>query len=107
GSTRAGGVRRHPRTLPPAQAWGATDSGSCAQPSAYLRQRREEAAFRTRLEGRDFHAAEGVSGPASDGLDDLFAHVDANRASFVERLAGWVRVPSVSATGQGMPEAAG
>jgi acetylornithine deacetylase/succinyl-diaminopimelate desuccinylase-like protein len=48
-----------------------------------------------------------VSGPASDGLDDLFAHVDANRASFVERLAGWVRVPSVSATGQGMPEAAG
>jgi acetylornithine deacetylase/succinyl-diaminopimelate desuccinylase-like protein len=41
------------------------------------------------------------------GLGDVFAHVDANRASFLERLAGWVRVPSVSATGQGMPEAAG
>jgi acetylornithine deacetylase/succinyl-diaminopimelate desuccinylase-like protein len=40
------------------------------------------------------------------GLQDVFAHVDANRARFVERLAGWVRQPSVSATGQGMPEAA-
>ncbi|HZB58000.1 MAG TPA: M20/M25/M40 family metallo-hydrolase [Actinomycetota bacterium] len=48
-----------------------------------------------------------MSGPAGPRLDDVFAHVDANRASFVERLAGWVRVPSVSATGQGMPEAAG
>jgi acetylornithine deacetylase/succinyl-diaminopimelate desuccinylase-like protein len=48
-----------------------------------------------------------VSGPAEPRLDDVFAHVDANRASFVERLAGWVRTPSVSATGQGMPEAAG
>jgi acetylornithine deacetylase/succinyl-diaminopimelate desuccinylase-like protein len=48
-----------------------------------------------------------LSGPAGPRLDDVFAHVDANRASFVERLAGWVRTPSVSATGQGMPEAAG
>ena len=40
-------------------------------------------------------------------MDDVFAHVDANRDAFVERLAGWVRRPSVSATGQGMPEAAG
>jgi acetylornithine deacetylase/succinyl-diaminopimelate desuccinylase-like protein len=48
-----------------------------------------------------------VSGPASPGLDDVFAHVDANREAFIERLAGWVRQPSVSATGQGMPEAAG
>jgi len=47
-----------------------------------------------------------LSGPAGPRLDDVFAHVDANRASFVERLAGWVRTPSVSATGQGMPEAA-
>ena len=47
-----------------------------------------------------------MSGPAGTGLGDVFAHVDANRASFVERLAGWVRTPSVSATGQGMPEAA-
>src|SRR5215217_8957259 len=43
GSTRTGRARSGPRALPPAQAWGATDSGSCAQPSAYLRQRREEA----------------------------------------------------------------
>jgi acetylornithine deacetylase/succinyl-diaminopimelate desuccinylase-like protein len=48
-----------------------------------------------------------VSATAGPRLDDVFAHVDANRASFVERLAGWVRTPSVSATGQGMPEAAG
>jgi acetylornithine deacetylase/succinyl-diaminopimelate desuccinylase-like protein len=48
-----------------------------------------------------------LSGPAGPRLDDVFAHIDANRASFVERLAGWVRTPSVSATGQGMPEAAG
>jgi acetylornithine deacetylase/succinyl-diaminopimelate desuccinylase-like protein len=51
-----------------------------------------------------------MSDPASTGeapLDDVFAHVEANRAAFVERLAAWVRVPSVSATGQGMPEAAG
>jgi acetylornithine deacetylase/succinyl-diaminopimelate desuccinylase-like protein len=48
-----------------------------------------------------------LSGPAGPRLDDVFAHVDANRTSFVERLAGWVRTPSVSATGQGMPEAAG
>jgi acetylornithine deacetylase/succinyl-diaminopimelate desuccinylase-like protein len=40
-------------------------------------------------------------------MDDVFAHVDANRDAFVLRLAGWVRRPSVSATGQGMPEAAG
>jgi acetylornithine deacetylase/succinyl-diaminopimelate desuccinylase-like protein len=40
-------------------------------------------------------------------LDDVFAHADANREAFVERLAGWVAHPSVSATGQGMPEAAG
>jgi acetylornithine deacetylase/succinyl-diaminopimelate desuccinylase-like protein len=40
-------------------------------------------------------------------MDDVFAHVDANRDAFVQRLAGWVRRPSVSATGQGMPEAAG
>jgi acetylornithine deacetylase/succinyl-diaminopimelate desuccinylase-like protein len=44
-----------------------------------------------------------VSGP---GLEDVVAHVDANAEAFVERLAGWVRTPSVSATGQGMPEAA-
>ena len=48
-----------------------------------------------------------MSGSAGPGLEDVFAHVDANRASFVERLAGWVRTPSVSATGEGMPEAAG
>jgi acetylornithine deacetylase/succinyl-diaminopimelate desuccinylase-like protein len=48
-----------------------------------------------------------VSATAGPRLDDVFAHIDANRASFVERLAGWVRTPSVSATGQGMPEAAG
>jgi acetylornithine deacetylase/succinyl-diaminopimelate desuccinylase-like protein len=41
------------------------------------------------------------------GLEDVFAHVDANREGFVDRLAGWVRTPSVSATGQGMPAAAG
>jgi acetylornithine deacetylase/succinyl-diaminopimelate desuccinylase-like protein len=40
-------------------------------------------------------------------LEDVFAHVDAHREAFVDRLAGWVRRPSVSATGQGMPEAAG
>jgi acetylornithine deacetylase/succinyl-diaminopimelate desuccinylase-like protein len=48
-----------------------------------------------------------VSGTAGPPLDDVFAHVEANRAAFEERLAAWVRVPSVSATGQGMPEAAG
>ena len=48
-----------------------------------------------------------MSRPASPGLEDVFAHVDANREGFVERLAGWVRTPSVSATGQGMPGAAG
>jgi acetylornithine deacetylase/succinyl-diaminopimelate desuccinylase-like protein len=48
-----------------------------------------------------------MSRPAADGLDDVFAHVDANRERFVDRLAGWVRTPSVSATGQGMPGAAG
>ena len=48
-----------------------------------------------------------MSGPGPDRLDDVFAHVDANREAFVERLAGWVRTPSVSATGQGMPAAAG
>jgi len=48
-----------------------------------------------------------VSAAAPDGLEDVFAHVDAHREAFVERLAGWVRRPSVSATGQGMPEAAG
>jgi acetylornithine deacetylase/succinyl-diaminopimelate desuccinylase-like protein len=47
-----------------------------------------------------------LSGPAGPGLDDVFAHVDANRQGFVDRLAGWVRTESVSATGQGMPEAA-
>jgi acetylornithine deacetylase/succinyl-diaminopimelate desuccinylase-like protein len=47
-----------------------------------------------------------LSGSAGPGLEDVFAHVDANREAFVERLAGWVRTPSVSATGQGMPEAA-
>ena len=41
------------------------------------------------------------------GLGEVFAHVDRHREAFVERLAGWVRQPSVSATGQGMPEAAG
>jgi acetylornithine deacetylase/succinyl-diaminopimelate desuccinylase-like protein len=40
-------------------------------------------------------------------LDEVFAHVDRHRGAFVERLAGWVARPSVSATGQGMPEAAG
>ena len=40
-------------------------------------------------------------------MDDVFAHVEATRDTFVDRLAGWVRRPSVSATGQGMPEAAG
>jgi acetylornithine deacetylase/succinyl-diaminopimelate desuccinylase-like protein len=40
------------------------------------------------------------------GLADVFAHVDAAMEGFVARLAGWVRQPSVSATGQGMPEAA-
>src|SRR5215211_7670418 len=107
GSRCTGCARSGPRTLPPAQAWGATDSGSCAQPSAYLRQRREEAAFPPRPEGRGFHAAERVSGPAGAPLDDVSAHLEANRAAFVDRLAAWVRVPSVSATGQGMPEAAG
>jgi acetylornithine deacetylase/succinyl-diaminopimelate desuccinylase-like protein len=48
-----------------------------------------------------------VSGPGPDRLDDVFAHVDANREAFTERLAAWVRTPSVSATGQGMPAAAG
>jgi acetylornithine deacetylase/succinyl-diaminopimelate desuccinylase-like protein len=48
-----------------------------------------------------------LSRPPGGGLDDVFAHVDANREAFVDRLAGWVRTPSVSATGQGMPEAAG
>jgi acetylornithine deacetylase/succinyl-diaminopimelate desuccinylase-like protein len=48
-----------------------------------------------------------VSGPGEAALDDVFAHVEANQVAFVERLADWVRVPSVSATGQGMPEAAG
>src|SRR4029453_13908233 len=48
-----------------------------------------------------------MSGPGPDRLDDVFAHVDANRDVFVERLAAWVRTPSVSATGQGMPSAAG
>jgi acetylornithine deacetylase/succinyl-diaminopimelate desuccinylase-like protein len=48
-----------------------------------------------------------LSGTTGPGPEEVFAHVDANRASFVERLADWVRVPSVSATGQGMPEAAG
>ena len=48
-----------------------------------------------------------MSATAGPRLVDVFAHVDANRTSFVERLAGWVRIPSVSATGQGMPEAAG
>jgi acetylornithine deacetylase/succinyl-diaminopimelate desuccinylase-like protein len=43
----------------------------------------------------------------SPPLDEVFAHVDANREAFVERLAAWVRRPSVSATGQGMPTAAG
>jgi len=47
------------------------------------------------------------SGEVSRPLDDVFAHVDANRELFVGRLADWVRRPSVSATGQGMPEAAG
>src|SRR5215211_4707996 len=107
GSTRTGRARSGPRALPPAQAWGATDSGSCAQPSAYLRQRREEAAFPPRPEGRGFHAAERVSGSAGAPLDDVFAHLEANRAAFVDRLVAWGRVPSVSATGQGMPEAAG
>jgi acetylornithine deacetylase/succinyl-diaminopimelate desuccinylase-like protein len=41
------------------------------------------------------------------GLEDVFAHVDANLEACCERLAGWVATPSVSATGQGMPEAAG
>jgi acetylornithine deacetylase/succinyl-diaminopimelate desuccinylase-like protein len=40
-------------------------------------------------------------------LDGVFAHVDRHRDGFVDRLAGWVRRPSVSATGEGMPEAAG
>jgi acetylornithine deacetylase/succinyl-diaminopimelate desuccinylase-like protein len=48
-----------------------------------------------------------MSGPTGPALDEVFAHVDANREAFVERLAAWVRRPSVSATGQGMPEAAG
>ena len=48
-----------------------------------------------------------MSGRAGPDLGEVFAHVDANRAGFVDRLAGWVRTPSVSATGQGMPEAAG
>jgi acetylornithine deacetylase/succinyl-diaminopimelate desuccinylase-like protein len=48
-----------------------------------------------------------LTGTVDDRLEDVFAHVDANREAFVARLAGWVRAPSVSATGQGMPEAAG
>jgi acetylornithine deacetylase/succinyl-diaminopimelate desuccinylase-like protein len=43
----------------------------------------------------------------SAALEAVFAHVDDNRAAFLERLAAWVRQPSVSATGRGMPEAAG
>ena len=39
-------------------------------------------------------------------LAGVFAHVDRHREEFVECLAGWVRQPSVSATGQGMPQAA-
>jgi acetylornithine deacetylase/succinyl-diaminopimelate desuccinylase-like protein len=48
-----------------------------------------------------------VSGPAVPALAGVAAHLRANREAFLERLAGWVRTPSVSATGQGMPEAAG
>jgi hypothetical protein len=44
-----------------------------------------------------------LSGTGAERLGEVFAHVDANREAFVERLAGWVRRPSVSATGQGMP----
>jgi acetylornithine deacetylase/succinyl-diaminopimelate desuccinylase-like protein len=48
-----------------------------------------------------------VAGPQQPlNLAGVFAHVDRHRDEFVERLAGWVRRPSVSATGQGMPEAA-
>jgi acetylornithine deacetylase/succinyl-diaminopimelate desuccinylase-like protein len=39
-------------------------------------------------------------------LAQVFDHVDRHRDGFVDRLAAWVRHPSVSATGQGMPEAA-
>jgi hypothetical protein len=48
-----------------------------------------------------------VAGPQHPlNLAGVFAHVDRHRDEFVERLAGWVRQPSVSATGQGMPQAA-
>src|SRR4029453_15403904 len=104
GSTRTERARSGPRTLPPAQAWGATDSGSCAQPSAYLRQRREEAGFPPRPEGPGFHAAERVSGPADPPLDEVFAHLDANREAFVERLAARGGRAPRSATREGRPQ---
>jgi acetylornithine deacetylase/succinyl-diaminopimelate desuccinylase-like protein len=47
-----------------------------------------------------------VSAGAAPRLDDVYAHVDASMEGFVARLADWVRQPSVSATVQGMPEAA-
>jgi acetylornithine deacetylase/succinyl-diaminopimelate desuccinylase-like protein len=42
-----------------------------------------------------------VVGPQQPlNLAGVFAHVDRHRGEFVERLAAWVRQPSVSATGQ-------
>src|SRR5215211_7916974 len=60
GSTRTGRARSAPAAPSAVRVWGAAGSGSCAQPSVYLRQRREGAAFPPRPEGRGFHAAKRV-----------------------------------------------
>src|SRR5215211_5611826 len=60
GSTRTGRARSAPAARSAVRVWGAAGSGSCAQPSVYLRQRREGAAFPPRPEGRGFHAAKRV-----------------------------------------------
>ncbi|MGH9244983.1 MAG: M20/M25/M40 family metallo-hydrolase [Acidimicrobiales bacterium] len=39
-------------------------------------------------------------------LDDVFAHIDAHRAPFLDRLFDYLRRPSISARGEGIPDVA-
>jgi acetylornithine deacetylase/succinyl-diaminopimelate desuccinylase-like protein len=47
-----------------------------------------------------------MSAPFALDLSDVFAHVDANRAEFFERLVDYLRRPSISAHGEGIAETA-
>src|SRR5918993_5733368 len=85
GSTRTGRARNGSAASPPAWVWGTAGSGSCAQPSIYLRQRREGAVF-SWPDSRGLNAADAVTAPVTPGL--LLVTVGTDHHPF-DRLVRW------------------